>query len=164
MPSTLEGQIVRASDVIAYVNHDIDDALRAGVIKEKDIPPDLVKILGRWPATRVDRMVVDLVTSSLKAGLARIAMSPAVMEAMVALRDFLYERVYGSAFARDEVERARKVVTDLYDYLLKHPDEYVKPYPQADPLAVRVADFIAGMTDRYALALFEELFLPRSIV
>ena len=164
MPTTLEGQIVRVSDVIAYVNHDIDDALRAKVIKEKDIPQDLVKILGRWPASRIDRMVVDVVNSSLRAGLARIAMSPVIMDAVVALRDFLYERVYGSAFAREEVERARKVVTDLYDYLLKHPGKYIKPYPQGDSLAVRVADFVAGMTDRYALALFEELFLPRSIV
>ena len=164
MPSTLEGQIVRVSDVIAYVNHDIDDALRAGVIKEKDIPQNLVRILGRWHASRIDRMVVDVVTSSLQAGLERIAMSPDVMAAVVALREFLYERVYGSAFALEEVERARKVVTDLYDYVIKHPDGYVKPYPQSDPLAVRAADFIAGMTDRYALALFQELFMPRSIV
>jgi len=164
MPSTLEGQIVRVSDVIGYVNHDIDDALRAGVIKEKDIPLDLVKILGRWHSSRIDRMVEDVVTSSLKANLERIAMSPAVMGAVVALREFLYERVYGSAFAREEVERARKVVTDLYDHVFKHPKNFVKSYPLADLLAVRTADFIAGMTDRYALALFQELFLPRSIV
>jgi dGTPase len=162
MPATLEGQVVRVSDVIAYVNHDIDDAIRAGVIAEKDIPPHLVKALGKWQSSRIDRMVEDVVTTSLEGGLSRIAMSPGMTDAVVELRDFLYEKVYLSFPARKEIEKAKKLLTDLYAYVLKTPEPYVKPYPAGDSRERRVADFIAGMTDRYAIDLFEKLFFPRS--
>jgi dGTPase len=159
---TLEGQIVRVSDVIAYVNHDIDDALRAGIIKEGDIPAHLVRALGRWPAIRVDRMVEDVVTASLECDLERICMSPNAIRAVSELRDFLYERVYGSPFANEEVEKAKKILTDLFQAVLNDPAHYVKPFPQEDPVIRRAADFIAGMTDLYALALYQKLFFPRS--
>jgi dGTPase len=162
MPVTLEGQIVRISDVIAYVNHDIDDALRAGIIKESDIPRHLVSILGRWHATRIDKMVVDVVESSLRSNLDRIAMSEEIMKAVVELRDFLYERVYFNDSAREELRKTGKILLDLYDYLLKHPEDYIKSYPAGDPLEMRIGDFIAGMTDRYALSLYEKIFFPRS--
>lgn len=154
MPLTLEGQVVRISDVIAYVNHDIDDALRAGVIKERDIPAELVRYLGRWPATRIDRMVMDVVRETLACDLERIAVSQEMMEAIGKLRDFLYERVYTSPYARAEIEKARKILVELFAMILKNPDPYVKPYPEGDPLERRVADFIAGMTDHYALSLY----------
>ncbi len=161
MAKTLEGQIVRVSDVIAYVNHDIDDAIRAGVIKDGDIPPPLVKSLGKWPASRVDRLVEDVIQASLGAGLDRIAMSDRTMAALVELREFLYRKVYSSRYAEEEVEKATKILSDLYRYLLKKPDPYIKVYPRGDSLERRAADFIAGMTDLYALALFEKLFFPR---
>jgi dGTPase len=162
LPATLEGQIVRISDIIGYVNHDIDDALRAGIIKETDIPRHLVGVLGRWHASRIDRMVVDVVESSLKAGLERIAMSDEIMKAVVELRDFLYERVYFNAQSRDELRKTEKIIRELFAYLEAHPDSYIKEYPAGDSLAKRVGDFIAGMSDRYALTLYEEIFFPRS--
>jgi dGTPase len=162
MAKTLEGQIVRVSDVIAYVNHDIDDATRAGVIRDEDIPPALVKSLGKWPAIRIDRLVEDVIRSSLGIELERIAMSEETMAALVGLREFLFKKVYSSPYAKAEVEKAKKILTDLYRFVLTQPDSYVKPYPKGDSLERRAADFIAGMTDRYALSLFETLFFPSS--
>jgi len=162
MAKTLEGQIVRVSDVIAYVNHDIDDAVRAGVIQDEDIPPALVRNLGKWHATRIDRLVEDVIRSSLKVDMERIAMSKETLAALVNLREFLYEKVYNSRFALEEVEKAKKILSDLYSYVLSAPDAYIKPFPKGDSLERRAADFIAGMTDLYALALYERLFFPRS--
>jgi dGTPase len=162
MPATLEGQIVRVSDVIAYVNHDTDDALRAGIIGEGDIPPQLVRVLGKWPATRIDRMVMDAVEASLGTGLARIAMSERIMKAVHELREFLYQRVYYNSTARDELRKTEKVIRDLFAFVLENPAGYVKDYPAGDPLVVRAGDFVAGMTDRYAMALYEQLFFPKS--
>jgi dGTPase len=162
MPVTLEGQVVRVSDVIAYVNHDIDDALRAGVLKEKDIPSHLIKILGKWHAARIDKMVEDVVEASLRAGLGKVAMSREIKQAVMELRDFLYKKVYFSPQSRDELDKTEKIVTDLYKYLLKKPGDYIKPYPHGDSLEKRVGDFIAGMSDSYALALYEKLFFPHS--
>jgi dGTPase len=162
MPATLEGQIVRVSDIIAYVNHDIDDALRAEVIKENDIPLHLIRILGKWHATRIDKMVVDVVEESLKVDLDKIAMSDRIMRGVIELRNFLYERVYFNPSARVEHRKAEKILTDLYHYVLANPEDYIKSYPQGDSLEKRAGDFIAGMTDRYALDLYEELFFPRS--
>jgi dGTPase len=163
MPKTLEGQVVRASDIIAYVNHDIDDAVRANVIKESDIPLHLIQALGQWHAFRIDKMVEDVVEASLKASLDKIAMSEEMKKAVTELRGFLYERVYFNPVSKQELEKTEKILTDLYNYLLKNPAEYIKPYPKGDPLEKRAADFIAGMTDRYALGLYEKIFFPRSL-
>jgi len=162
LAKTLEGQIVRVSDVIAYVNHDIDDAIRAGVIKDEEIPPAIVKSLGKWHASRIDRLVEDVVNSSLKIDMQRITMSGEILKALIDLREFLYEKVYSSPFAREEVEKAKKILTDLYHHVLARPGEYIKPFPKGDSAERRAADFIAGMTDFYALALFEKLYFPRS--
>ncbi len=162
MPATLEGGIVRVSDIIAYVNHDIDDACRAGIIREEDIPPHLVKFLGKWPAARIDRMVEDMVKASLNADLERVAMTDDMTAAVVELRDFLYQKVYLSPPAMEEVDKAKKILSDLFRHTMSHPDDYVKPYPPGDSVERRAADFIAGMTDLYAIALFERLFFPRS--
>jgi len=160
-PRTLEGQIVRVSDVIAYVNHDIDDALRAGIIKDDDIPPHLVKALGKWHASRIDRMVEDVVKASLKCELDRICMNADTLGAVVELREFLYAKVYGSPFALDEVDKAKKILTDLFRHVHDNPADHLKPYPVGDSLLRRTADFIAGMTDLYAIALYKRLFFPR---
>ena len=162
LPATLEGQIVRVSDVIAYVNHDLDDAARAKIIKESDIPRHLVALLGRYPAQKIDKMVVDVVESSLRANLDRIAMSDEIMKAVVELREFLYERVYFNPEAREELRKTEKIIRDLYSYLNEHPDPYIKDYPAGDPLPKRVGDFIANMSDRYALSIYETIFFPRS--
>ncbi len=162
MPATLEGQVVRVSDVIAYVNHDIDDAIRAGFISDKNIPSRLVKLLGKYHASRIDRMVEDVVAASLEAGLERITMSPEIKNAVIELRDFLYEKVYFNPRSRDELEKTEKIIRELYEYVLKHPEEHIKPYPEGDSLEKRAGDFIAGMTDRYALGLYEKIFFPRS--
>lgn len=161
MPATLEGQIVRVSDVIAYVNHDIDDALRAGLIKEEEIPEKITDILGRHHATRIDRLVLDVVETSLKNDLERITMSQKIYQALLDLRDFLYEKVYFNSAAREDLNKTKKVIRELYEYLLKNPGDMVKEYPKGDPLERRVGDFIAGMTDSYALAMYEKIFLPR---
>ncbi len=162
MPATLEGQIVRVSDIVAYVNHDVDDALRAGIIGEDDIPPHLVRVLGKWHARRIDRMVMDVVEASLGTELERIAMSDRIMQAVLELREFLYDKVYFNSTAREELRKTEKIVRDLFSYITENPEGYVKEYPLGDPLIVRTGDFIAGMTDRYAMSLYEELFLPRS--
>ncbi|MFC2166099.1 deoxyguanosinetriphosphate triphosphohydrolase, partial [Acidobacteriota bacterium] len=162
MPSTLEGQIVRASDVIAYVNHDIDDAVRAGVIKNSDIPAELVEIFGKWHASRIDKMVEDVVRASLKTDLNRITMSKEVAEAVSELRQFLYERVYFNPSSSEELKKTEKIITDLYNYILDRPGDLVKSYPEEDSLERRVGDVIAGMTDLYALRLYEKIFFPRS--
>ncbi|MBC8359702.1 MAG: deoxyguanosinetriphosphate triphosphohydrolase [Candidatus Aminicenantes bacterium] len=162
MPLTLEGQVVRVSDIIAYVNHDIDDAVRADVIKEKNIPSHLIQILGEWHASRIDKMVEDVVEASLKSDLEKIAMSKKIKKAVMELRDFLYEKVYFNPQSRDELKKTEKIITDLYEYILGSPDDYIKPYPMGDSVEKRVGDFIAGMTDRYALSLYEKLFYPRS--
>ena len=162
MPITLEGQIVRVSDVIAYVNHDIDDALRAGVIRKADIPVRLNKIFGRYHASRIDRMVVDVIESSLESGVKRIAMSPEIKQAIKELRDFLYERVYFNAESKRELQKTDKKLTDLYEYMLRNPGDHIKPYPKGDSVEKRTGDFLAGMTDLYALRLYEKVFYPRS--
>src|SRR4030042_5249112 len=118
MAAILRGQIVRVSDGVAYVNHDIDDAMRAGIIKDEEIPPALVKSLGKWHAFRIDRLVEDVIKSSLRVDMERIALSEEVLAALVGLREFLYRKSYSSSFARAEVEKAKKILTDLYLYVL----------------------------------------------
>jgi len=160
LPMTLEGQVVRVSDLIAYVNHDIDDALRAGVISEQDIPSHLVLSLGRRHAKRIDKMVWDVIDSTSRGGLISISLSEDMNQTIVALRDFLYERVYFSEQNLVQYRKVDKILTDLYEYILAHPDDYVKSYPEEDMLEIRVIDTIAGMTDFYALNLYNKLFLP----
>lgn len=162
MPETLEGQVVRISDVIAYVNHDVDDAVRAGVIKERDIPAPLLKTLGTFHAFRIDRMVEDVVRTSLESGLERILIGEEIKNAITELRRFLYDRVYDNPFSRQELVKTEKVLTDLYVYVLEHPEDYLKPFPLGDSVKKRAGDFLAGMTDTYALRLYENLFMPHS--
>jgi len=159
---TLEGQIVRVSDVIAYVNHDLDDAMRAGVIKKAEIPAEFFKI-GETQAGRIDTMVKDVVYASQDNGLKEIKMSRGIKKITYALRDFLYENIYEGEVTKREFKKAKKILFDLYDYYLSHTDEVFKEIPK-DTIGKKqrvVCDFIAGMTDRFALMMYERLFLPQ---
>jgi dGTPase len=159
---TLEGQIVRISDIIAYVNHDLDDAMRAGVLKKSNIPPEFFKI-GETQAKRIDTMVKDVIYTSQANGLKEIKMTTSVKKIIYALRDFLYENIYEGEVTKREFKKAKKILLDLYDYYLKHSDEVFKEIPKETmgKREVIVCDFIAGMTDRFALVMYERLFLPQ---
>ncbi len=159
---TLEGQIVRVSDVIAYVNHDLDDSIRAGVLKRSGIPARFLKI-GDSQSKRIDLMVKDVVYSTIRSDMTEITMSSRMKKITHDLRDFLYSNVYESDLSKHEFHKARKVLLDLYEYYLKHTDEVFMHYPK-ETLSSKnrmVCDFIAGMTDRFALMTYEQLFLPQ---
>jgi dGTPase len=159
-PSTLEAQVVRFADRIAYVNHDVDDALRAGVLEPSDLPDEVVGVLGETHSDRVDVLVGDLVAESEDSD--EIRMSDPVLEAMTALRAFLFERVYLRGEVLHEHEKAVGVVRTLFAYYLDHPEQIPAEYLAAPgDVATHVADYIAGMTDRYALRMYEQLFLPQ---
>jgi dGTPase len=160
MPATLEAQVVRFADRIAYVNHDVDDAVRAGVLSAEDLPPEVLRVLGETHSDRIDALVGDLVAESEDA--AEIGMSSSVLDAMTTLRAFLFERVYLRGEVHDEHEKAVGVVRALFAYYLDHPEHVPAEHLQAPgDLATHVADYIAGMTDRYALRTYEQLFLPQ---
>ncbi len=163
LPVTLEGQLVRVADIIAYINHDLDDALRGGVIREEDIPEECSHILGRRHAQRIDTMVKSLIYRTLEANDGRLHMDPEVLKAMEDLREFLFERVYEAPVVYREFSKAKKILRELYEYLLEQEGIWEKEsiYPSGTSRHRMVCDFIAGMTDRYALALYARLFLPR---
>src|SRR6185436_2423064 len=153
---TLEGDIVRISDIIAYVNHDIDDGIRAGIISENDIPKDIRSTLGRTGSMRIVRDVID---ATLACDYDAIMMSAEVLEALEALRAYMFENMYLRPTVRGEFEKAQKILAALFEYVVAHPNEF---FAQQDEPVERLAiDFIAGMTDRYALSLYAKLFLPR---
>ena len=159
-PSTLEAQIVRFADRIAYLNHDVDDAIRAGVLTPSELPATPVATLGDTHSERINTLVADLVTAS--EGSEQIGLSPPVFAALDELRDFMFDQVYLRTSARDEQEKAIAVVRALFTHFLEHPGELPDEYHRAPgDLPTRVADFIAGMTDRYALRTYEQLFLPQ---
>jgi dGTPase len=160
---TLEGQVVRISDIIAYVNHDLDDAMRAGVIKKADIPKDIIKILGDTHAKRINTMVTSVIHNSALIDLDAILMSRDILTATSRLRDFLYQRVYESEEIISEFRKAQKILRDLYEYYLGHMEEVFVDIPKEEKLNNHrmVCDFIAGMTDRFALMTYERLFLPQ---
>ena len=154
-PSTWEGEIVRVADRIAYVNHDVDDALRAGIIQRDDLPAGPISTLGEQMSARIDTLVRDMISNSRSKG--EILLSNEVYEALMELRRWLFQNVYNTPGSREN-KKAAGVVTNLFDYYLDHADERVASDP--DPITETV-DFVAGMTDRYALATYRRLFLPR---
>jgi dGTPase len=162
---TWEGQVVRVADIIAYICHDLDDAIRAGVISQRDIPKDCIRILGNRNSQRIDTMVRNLVESTLKDPKKGLSMDEEVLQAMIRLREFLYERVYDLGRVHDDFVKARKVISELYEIFVSQPDLLDLYAGQSKGAASspgqRAADFIAGMTDRYALNLYERLFLPK---
>ena len=160
-PSTLEAQVVRFADRIAYINHDVDDALRAGVIEPAELPDGALEVLGGTHAERVNTLVTDLVDRS--EGSPEVGMSDEAFRALDTLRDFLFERVYLRDEARSEQDKAIALVRSLFAHYLDHPEQVPEEYHRAPgDLPTRVADYIAGMTDRYALRVYEQLFLPQS--
>ena len=157
---TLEGDIVRISDIIAYVNHDIDDGIRAGLIREDDIPADIRSTLGAKGSDRIDRMVHDVIQSTLACDYDAISMSEEVEQALDALRKYMFENMYLIPAVRGEFEKAQKILTALFEYVVAHPEKYLDRNSD-EPVERLAIDFIAGMTDRYALKLYAELFLPQ---
>jgi dGTPase len=161
MPRTLEGRIVRLVDRVAYINHDIDDSVRAGVLREDELPAGPIAIVGDTGSRRIDTLVHDLVETSAVAG--DIVQGAEAGGAMDALRDFMFERVYLGAAARREHAKIERVVRTLFDYYAEDPMRLPDGggVPGAD-VAQRVTDYIAGMTDRYCIRAFEALAVPES--
>jgi dGTPase len=160
---TLEGDIVRISDIIAYVNHDIDDGIRAGVLTEDDIPKDIRDALGNNGGDRIDRMVRDVIDSTLGVDYAQISMSAEVLGALEELRTYMFQNMYLTPTVRGEFVKAQRTLTALFEHVIAHPEEFLDP--SRDESVERLAiDFIAGMTDRYAINLYERLFVPRAWV
>jgi dGTPase len=159
-PSTLEAQIVRFADRIAYLNHDVDDALRAGVLSEAELPTGPMRVLGSTHSERVNTLVTDLVAASEDQ--AEVQLTKPVFAALDGLRDFMFEQVYLREDTEGEHERATRLIRELFQHFLDHPKDMPEEYHRAPgDLPTRVADYISGMTDRYALRTYERLFLPR---
>ena len=156
-PVTLEGRLVRLVDRVAYINHDIDDALRAGIIVADDLPVAEIELLGPTGARRIDRLATDIVERSREAG--DIVQSEEVGGAMLRLRKFMFERVYLGAEARSEHERVHRTLRGLFDHYSDHPEEVPQSSAGADEVQ-RITDYIAGMTDRFCIATFKRLALP----
>jgi dGTPase len=160
--ATLEGQIMRVADLIAYVNHDIDDAVRAGVLKVDALPARAVALLGSSSSARIARMVKDVVTETQDGNLSEIRMSEGVLDATLEIRAFLFEAVYENDEATAEFKKAAGILGGLWEQVRQRPGEFLDArIIEAEGLDAAVRDFLAGMTDRFAIALFERLFIPR---
>ena len=159
MARTLEGQLMSVCDAIAYVNHDIDDAVRAGVITLEDLPKDAIGLLGRETGERINSMVGGLIDGSQEGD---IGLVEDVREAINALRDYLYGEVYPSEMIHSEIEKSEKIVRELYVHLVEQPPDMMPRAHPDDSVERRVVDFIAGMTDQFALELYEQIFFPSS--
>ena len=160
--STIEGQIMRVADLIAYVNHDIDDATRAGLLKAEDLPPDAVRTLGRSSSARIGTLVTDVVTETLAGGMTEMRMSQPVLAAVLELRAFLFDAVYENTVATAEFKKASGILSGLWEKVRDRPRDFLDAQTIEDEgLDAAVRDFIAGMTDRYAVRLYEQLFIPK---
>lgn len=164
MPHTLEGKIVRLSDKIAYINHDIDDAIRARVLTEADIPTELKRTLGFTTKQRLNRLIHNIVMNSMNKD--DIMMSSEVQEAMIELRKFMFEHVYKNPIAKGEEVKAKAMLKQLFDYYMEHitllPDKYLRLIDAGDTKERAVSDYISGMTDQYAITKFSEYFMPQA--
>jgi dGTPase len=162
-PATAEGWVCRYADRIAYLNHDLLDAVRAGVLQPADLPAEVVAVLGSFSGGRwIGEMIDAVIDESLVRG--KLTMRADVLAAMRSLREFMFERVYLRPDAAAQAERARRVIHDLVGYLMQHPDQIPASYQRYDDeLLVRVLDYVAGMTDRYALNLHDQWFRPRGL-
>ncbi len=163
-PSTLEGRIVRLSDKIAYIHHDMDDAIRGGILTEEDVPKSIREIIGYTTGERLDHFIHDIVTTSF--GKNEIKMSSAVHNAMHELREFMFENVYKNPDAKSEESKAEMLIETLYEYYLHHiellPVELLNLLDKGEAKERIVCDYISAMTDRFAIAKYEELFIPKS--
>lgn len=163
-PMTLEGCVVRYSDKIAYIHHDMDDAIRAGILSEKDVPAEICEVIGATTGERLDHFIHDIVSNSY--GKDQISMSEPVQKAMQALRRFMFERVYQNPEAKGEESKAEILVETLYDYYLHHlellPEDLLALMEKGEPGERIVCDYIGSMTDRFAIAKYEEIYVPKS--
>ena len=160
-PSTLEGMVVRRSDQIAYVNHDIDDAIRAGILTDDDIPNAITDVLGHNHRDRVNTLVCDAIAASREAG--TVMLSPAVDTALRDLRSFMFERVYRNPVAKSQESKAKDMLQRLFEYYISHPEalpEDFQPQLSFEGMERTVCDYIAGMTDNYAVDKYTEIFIP----
>ena len=160
-PETLEGMVVRRCDQIAYVNHDIDDAIRAGILTNDDIPTAITDVLGHTHSARINTLVTDAVRTSREAG--TVMLSPKVDTALRDLRAFMFERVYRNPIAKGEESKAKDLLQRLFEYYYTHPEampEDFQPQMSFEGLERTVCDYIAGMTDNYAVDKFTEIFIP----
>jgi len=161
MPQTLEGAVVRYADRIAYINHDIDDALRAGILRQEEIPVTLRHILGERHGERINTMVTSIIRAS--ADRPEICMEPDIQEATDALREFLFARVYRDNAAKSEEVKAREMLAQLFCYFVEHPEKLPSNSLEIiskEAVERAVCDYLSGMTDRYAIELYRELFIP----
>lgn len=161
IPETLEGQIVRVSDRIAYINHDIDDACRAGILRNEDIPRDIADVLGQTHSRRINTLVQDIIGCSRDGR--ELSRTPEIAEAMERLRDFMFEHVYRNPVAKGEEHKAWDIIGKLYEHYIAHPGEIpadFQPQLDIDGIERTVCDYIAGMTDQYAVYKFGEVFIP----
>ncbi|MBE7001594.1 MAG: deoxyguanosinetriphosphate triphosphohydrolase [Ruminococcaceae bacterium] len=161
IPETMEGQIVRWADRMAYVNHDIDDAIRAGILQNSDIPKFVLKTLGATHSARINTLVCDMITASREAG--AITLSGHVEKALQELREFMFERVYRNPVAKGEETKAKEMLKRLYDYYYRNPQALpsdFQPQMSLEGMERTVCDYIAGMTDNYAVDKYTEIFIP----
>lgn len=167
---TLEGRVVQVSDKIAYINHDIDDSIRTGLLKESDIPTDLLDILGRTHSQRIETLVSDFINTSnenLRNGVNNVGLSKEVGDAMKELRAFMFKNVYLSSALKEERNKAKFVLTQLIDHYMKYVDEMPYLYQkiaEEEGIERGVADYIAGMSDDYCLSQFNKIFVPKLVV
>jgi dGTPase len=160
--STLEGQIVRISDLIAYVNHDIDDAVRAGVLQAAHLPSSAMRVLGTSSSDRIGRMVTDVVFETRRLDLVEIRMTADVLQETLALREFLFRAVYENEVSTAEFRKAGDILGALWEKVRERPADFLDARTaEAEGVDVAAKDFLAGMTDRYAVGLFERLFIPK---
>jgi len=166
MPETLEGQIVRVSDSLAYINHDIDDGLQVGIVKQEDIPKTLLDILGHTLGERVGKMVQDVITETTRLDLERIAMSAEILEATEALRKFLFDNFYLTPTINREADKSKRIIKELYEFFCDHSDQMnlaLFGLTLADDLRQTVCDYLACMTDDVALETYIQVFMPKRI-
>jgi dGTPase len=164
-PETMEGQSVRVSDLVAYANHDVDDAIRAGLITNDDLPKQCVEVLGRTNSERINRMVTDIIFETKKLDEKKVVISRDVEEAIIELRSYLFDTVYMNDEVRNNFLKAKKIMKALYEYFCANPEEFWKVYGKntrdGETIERSVCDFIAGMTDSYAISVYEKIFLPK---
>lgn len=161
MASTLEGVIVKFADRIAYINHDIDDSVRAGVLSIDEIPKEILEVLGRGHSERINNMVRSVISASFDKN--EITMDKDVAEATNSLRDFLFERIYTNPKVKSQDKKACELIARLFDYFVKHPEKMPKFFFEQtarEPVERCVCDYIAGMTDRHAIELYKEIYIP----
>lgn len=163
-PGTLEGKVVRLSDKISYIHHDMDDAVRAGILREQDVPLEIREVIGSTPSERLDCFVHDIVTNSM--GRNDIRMSREIEAAMKKMRQFMFDRVYQNSIAKSEESKAEKLTETLYGHFMEHvkdmPEEFQRLLAEGEEKEQVVCDYVGAMTDRFAISLYESIYIPKS--